>query len=70
MALEVIRSGFGRTGTASMKLALQQLPFGPCHHMDESRASCTQAAPPLTGIIAIARTRKSWTVKARTPIIR
>jgi hypothetical protein len=35
MALKVIGSGFGRTGTMSMKLALEQLGFGPCHHMIE-----------------------------------
>jgi hypothetical protein len=35
MALEVIGSGFGRTGTMSTKMALQQLGFGPCHHMIE-----------------------------------
>ena len=27
--------GLGRTGTASLKLALEQLGFGPCHHMLE-----------------------------------
>ena len=35
MALKVIGSGLGRTGTLSMKLALEQLGFGPCHHMVE-----------------------------------
>ena len=35
MALAIIGSGFGRTGTMSTKLALQQLGFGPCHHMIE-----------------------------------
>lgn len=35
MALKVIGSGFGRTGTMSTKLALEQLGFGPCHHMVE-----------------------------------
>ncbi len=35
MSLEIIGSGFGRTGTASLKLALEQLGFGPCHHMEE-----------------------------------
>ena len=35
MALEIIGSGFGRTGTMSTKMALQQLGFGPCHHMIE-----------------------------------
>jgi len=35
MALEIIGPGFGRTGTNSLKLALEQLGFGPCHHMFE-----------------------------------
>ena len=35
MALSVIGAGFGRTGTASLKLALEHLGFGPCHHMEE-----------------------------------
>ena len=35
MPLEVIGSGLGRTGTLSMKRALEQLGFGPCHHMVE-----------------------------------
>lgn len=33
--LEVIGTGFGRTGTDSMRLALNLLGFGPCHHMRE-----------------------------------
>jgi hypothetical protein len=37
MPLEVIGPGFGRTGTNSFKLALEQLGFGPCHHMFEVR---------------------------------
>lgn len=35
MALEVIGSGFGRTGTRSLKDALEVLGYGPCHHMEE-----------------------------------
>jgi hypothetical protein len=35
MALKVIGSGLGRTGTMSLKLALEQLGLGPCHHMVE-----------------------------------
>jgi Sulfotransferase domain len=35
MALMVIGPAFGRTGTASLKLALEHLGFGPCHHMEE-----------------------------------
>jgi hypothetical protein len=33
--MRVIGLGVGRTGTFSMKLALEQLNFGPCHHMEE-----------------------------------
>ena len=35
MALSVIGAGMGRTGTKSLKLALEQLGFGPCFHMAE-----------------------------------
>lgn len=35
MSLSVIGAGFGRTGTASMKIAFEQLGLGPCHHMKE-----------------------------------
>ena len=35
MALKVIGSGLGRTGTLSTKLALEQLGFVRCHHMAE-----------------------------------
>lgn len=35
MPLTVIGAGFGRTGTLSLKLALEQLGFGPCYHMVE-----------------------------------
>ncbi|WP_313950084.1 sulfotransferase family protein, partial [Frankia casuarinae] len=33
--INIIGAGFGRTGTLSLKLALEQLGYGPCHHMDE-----------------------------------
>jgi hypothetical protein len=35
MTLKVIGTGFGRTGTDSMRLALNMLGFGPTHHMHE-----------------------------------
>jgi hypothetical protein len=35
MTLKVIGTGFGRTGTLSLKAALEQLGFGPCYHMME-----------------------------------
>jgi len=34
-AMQVIGSGFGRTGTRSTKDALEILGFGPCYHMEE-----------------------------------
>lgn len=33
MSLRVIGAGFGRTGTLSLKLALERLGFAPCEHM-------------------------------------
>ncbi|HJR81332.1 MAG TPA: sulfotransferase [Anaerolineales bacterium] len=35
MALKVIGAGFGRTGTRSLKVALEELGFGRCYHMVE-----------------------------------
>jgi Sulfotransferase domain len=34
--LDVIGAGFGRTGTLSLKAALEELGFGPCYHMREA----------------------------------
>lgn len=34
MELKVIGFGLGRTGTYSLKTALEQLQLGPCHHME------------------------------------
>lgn len=35
MPLQVIGAGFGRTGTASLKAALETLGFNRCYHMFE-----------------------------------
>jgi len=35
MALRVVGAGLGRTGTHALKLALEQLLGGRCHHMSE-----------------------------------
>lgn len=35
MSLEVIGAGYGRTGTMSLKAALEELGFSPCYHMTE-----------------------------------
>jgi hypothetical protein len=42
MALRVIGAGLGRTGTMSMKLALEQLGIGRCYHMAELIADLTR----------------------------
>jgi hypothetical protein len=42
MALSIIGAGFGRTGTLSLKLAIEQLGLGPCHHMEEVLKSPAQ----------------------------
>ena len=35
MTLQIVGAGLGRTGTNSLKLALEQLLGGPCYHMIE-----------------------------------
>jgi len=35
MTLHVIGAGVGRTGTYSLKLAINRLGLGPCYHMEE-----------------------------------
>jgi len=35
MTLQIIGAGFGRTGTSSLKAALERLGFSKCHHMRE-----------------------------------
>lgn len=42
MALKVIGAGLGRTGTMTLKTALEMLGFGPCHHMVEVFANPSQ----------------------------
>ena len=43
MSLEIIGPGFGRNGTLSLKMALEKLGFGPCHHMVEVMGNPDQA---------------------------
>ncbi len=45
MSLKVIGAGLGRTGTASLKVALEQLLGGRCYHMSEAFGN--PAYPPL-----------------------
>jgi Sulfotransferase domain len=44
MPLKVVGAGVGRTGTHSLKLALEQLLGGRCHHMLEIIGDPTQAS--------------------------
>jgi hypothetical protein len=43
MSLKVVGAGVGRTGTHSLKIALEQLLGGPCHHMIEIMGDPGQA---------------------------
>ena len=45
MTLQVIGAGLGRTGTLSLKLALEHLGLGPCYHMSEMLASMRRNLP-------------------------
>nr|WP_157431234.1 sulfotransferase family protein [Actinomadura hibisca] len=41
--MQVIGAGLGRTGTGSLKAALERLGFAPCHHMFEVLADADRA---------------------------
>ena len=45
MPLKVIGAGLGRTGTFSLKFALEHLGFGPCYHMAEVFAGVRRNVP-------------------------
>lgn len=53
MALEIIGAGFGRTGTLSIKVALETLGYGRCYHMSEVLAN-----PPHVPVWQAAQARK------------
>jgi Sulfotransferase domain len=59
MPLHVIGAGFGRTGTNSLKIALEMIGFGPCHHMLEVRDRPEQVA---FWAAAARRERNDWDV--------
>jgi hypothetical protein len=52
LALQVIGAGVGRTGTYSLKLALEMLGFGPCHHMEEVLKNGAVQVPPWAAAVA------------------
>ena len=45
MTVHVIGVGVGRTGTYSLKLAINQLGLGPCHHMEEVLHNQSEQVP-------------------------
>lgn len=51
MALELIGAGFGRTGTLSMKAALERLGLEPCYHMIEAFGHPEHAGDWATAIL-------------------
>jgi hypothetical protein len=57
MALKVIGAGLGRTGTLSLKLALEHIGFGPCYHAMELPLAKFGRAPLWSDAI---RGRPDW----------
>ena len=45
MTVNVIGAGVGRTGTYSLKLAINQIGMGACHHMDEVLHNMPEQVP-------------------------
>lgn len=58
MSISVIGVGVGRTGTNSLRLALNRLGLGPCHHMDEVIHNMTVQVPLWA---AAAKGNPDWT---------
>lgn len=58
MSLQLIGTGTGRTGTYSLKLAINRLGYGPCHHMEEVLHNMPVQLPPW---IRAAAGNPDWT---------
>jgi hypothetical protein len=56
MTLQIIGAGYARTGTLSLKLALEQLGLGPCFHMSEAIANPAC----IPGWLEAARGHANW----------
>lgn len=50
--MNVIGVGVGRTGTYSLKLAINQLGLGPCHHMEEVLHNMPDQVPLWSNAVA------------------
>ncbi|HZV17563.1 MAG TPA: sulfotransferase [Sphingobium sp.] len=57
MTLQVIGAGLGRTGTLSLKFALEYLGFDPCYHMEEVLADGPNKIPQWTQVV---NGRQDW----------
>jgi len=51
VSLKVIGAGLGRTGTMSLKFALEHIRFGPCYHMIEFMAHIPEQLPKWLDVI-------------------
>jgi hypothetical protein len=51
LSLKVIGAGLGRTGTMSLKFALEHIGFGPCYHMIEFMAHVPEHLPKWLDVI-------------------
>ncbi len=52
MTPKVISVGFGRTGTMSLRMALNQLGFGPCYHMEDVLQDMPNRTPQWNAALA------------------
>jgi hypothetical protein len=50
--MHVIGAGLGRTGTYSLKFALNQLGLGPCHHMEEVLHNMSRQVPLWEAVVS------------------
>ena len=57
MTIQVIGAGTGRTGTYSLKLAINQLGLGPCHHMEAVLHNMPEQVPLWSAAL---RGRPDW----------
>ena len=60
MSLKVIGAGFGRTGTHSLKIALEMLGFAPCYHMVEVFTHAAIRKPGKRPRVAARSTGMRW----------
>jgi hypothetical protein len=51
LSLKVVGAGLGRTGTMSLKFALEHIGFGPCYHMIEFMAHIPEHLPKWLDVI-------------------